>query len=208
MTPLPPDPAAPPAAWYADPGGSGGLRYWDGRQWTGHVTPPPPVAPIGFGSRPPGSPAPAAPPRRRLWPIFAVIGVLFLLALGAAIAVLVPRAVRAGSALTDTAAQETAREGMEAARGIRADEGTFFGATAERLTTRVPDTTFTTGESTDFTTASIYGTVEEFTIAVRSLSGRCYVIIDAGGTETTGRMQPDRPCLAAHAFGGIVPEEF
>ena len=34
---------APGAApgWYQDPHGSGGQRYWDGAQWTEHVSPPP-----------------------------------------------------------------------------------------------------------------------------------------------------------------------
>ncbi|WP_261899595.1 DUF2510 domain-containing protein [Mycobacterium marinum] len=29
-------PTSPPAGWYADPGGSGGRRYWDGERWTEH----------------------------------------------------------------------------------------------------------------------------------------------------------------------------
>ena len=28
-----------PAGWYEDPAGSGGWRWWDGTQWTGHVAP-------------------------------------------------------------------------------------------------------------------------------------------------------------------------
>jgi len=32
-----PVPAAIPAAWYPDPAGTGGQRYWDGQQWTDHT---------------------------------------------------------------------------------------------------------------------------------------------------------------------------
>lgn len=32
---------SPPANWYRDPDGSGGLRYWDGVAWTTHRAPPP-----------------------------------------------------------------------------------------------------------------------------------------------------------------------
>lgn len=50
--PPPPAPSAPatPAGWYADPwaagqGGGGILRWWDGIQWTGHVSNTPPGPP-------------------------------------------------------------------------------------------------------------------------------------------------------------------
>ncbi|MCV7076888.1 DUF2510 domain-containing protein [Mycobacterium szulgai] len=36
-------PTAPPAAWYPDPDGSGGQRYWDGEHWTKHRRPDPSV---------------------------------------------------------------------------------------------------------------------------------------------------------------------
>jgi hypothetical protein len=44
--PLEPVPAAigPPAAWYPDPDGSGQLRWWDGKGWTGHYKPSEPDA--------------------------------------------------------------------------------------------------------------------------------------------------------------------
>lgn len=37
---VPPDPAAVPAGWHPDPWGVGALRWWDGSQWTGHVSGP------------------------------------------------------------------------------------------------------------------------------------------------------------------------
>ena len=37
--PPPPPPTTAPAGWYDDPHGEARLRYWDGRQWTGHTAP-------------------------------------------------------------------------------------------------------------------------------------------------------------------------
>ncbi len=34
-----------PAAWYPDPAGTGGQRYFDGAGWTEHFVPPPPPMP-------------------------------------------------------------------------------------------------------------------------------------------------------------------
>ncbi|WP_300681893.1 DUF4328 domain-containing protein [Nocardioides sp.] len=49
-----------PANWYPDPTVPGGLRYWDGRQWTDHVAQPEGGAPAAYGAWPamqPGGPA-------------------------------------------------------------------------------------------------------------------------------------------------------
>ena len=35
--------ARPVPGWYADPAGSGGLRYWSGSHWTEHTAPVPPA---------------------------------------------------------------------------------------------------------------------------------------------------------------------
>lgn len=198
----------PSAGWYADPAGSGGLRYWDGNGWTEHVTPV--AAPTG------PFPAPISrqlvsgrsPTGLRVWPWFALIGVLFLIGVIAAAVMLIPQAVRAGGRVTDLAAQVTARDGLDAAQTLRSIEGSYANVRPDTLVNLEPDITFTDQASTDFQTASVSSSSQEFAIAVLSLSGRCYVIIETNGVETTGRMQDDRPCLATLAFGGIVPEKF
>ena len=46
MAPAAPDDAAagPPAGWHPDPQGQAALRYWDGQQWTEHVSDGQPTA--------------------------------------------------------------------------------------------------------------------------------------------------------------------
>lgn len=53
--------ASPPAGWYADPAGASNLRYWDGDQWTEHLTPAPALAPSAVPpSVPSSTPVPVA----------------------------------------------------------------------------------------------------------------------------------------------------
>lgn len=57
---------ATPAGWYADPGNSGGLRWWDGSQWTAHTSVPQPqqtaAATARMGRSPYELPPVATPP--------------------------------------------------------------------------------------------------------------------------------------------------
>jgi uncharacterized RDD family membrane protein YckC len=91
-----------PANWYNDPDGSGGLRYWNGGEWTEfRAPPPPPVAYVPYPAwgpppwkgaqlgRPQDGPGALANPGRRLaarlldglllLPVFALILTLTLL---------------------------------------------------------------------------------------------------------------------------------
>lgn len=81
----------PPASWYPDPGGSGGLRYWDGARWTEHLAPdhtasgpgPEPGAVAGGGAAASSAPGGATRPPRgsRAWTLRTVIVLLVCLAL-------------------------------------------------------------------------------------------------------------------------------
>ena len=194
--------SGPPAAWYADPGGSGGLRYWDGNAWTEHVTAPPGLA-GGYGSIVPTGPAGGAPATgRKVWPLFVVIGVLFMVAVIAGIVQAVPKVVEAGGRFTDEAAQASAHLAADAAATVYALDGSYVGATPQRLEEVESGLTFTGGPSTDFTTASIQQGERQFVVAVASLSNRCYVVIladEIGGPRTTGRLPEGTPCWATFA---------
>ena len=53
----PTGPVLAPPGWYPDPAGSGGIRWWDGRQWAPVAHPPPQPVPYW----PPAPPVPPAP---------------------------------------------------------------------------------------------------------------------------------------------------
>jgi type II secretory pathway pseudopilin PulG len=200
----------PPPAWYADPGGSGGLRYWDGQKWTEHVAPPPSSTP-GFAA-PTWSTSPtppASPGGRTLWPLVAVVAGLLVVGIIAGVASALPRLARVGGRVTDEAAQSSALRAIDAAQQVYALDGSYLGATAERLSDIDDGLAYTDAPSTDFTTASIHIGEGSFTAAVASLSGRCFVATvgdGVGAVVVSGRLGDDRPCWGSFAAeADLVP---
>ncbi|MCZ4279020.1 Ltp family lipoprotein [Rhodococcoides yunnanense] len=60
-----------PAGWFADPEGSGQLRWWDGQQWTSSLQPPP------YSAQTPNDQQPGGPPSKKWpWVVGGVVGIL------------------------------------------------------------------------------------------------------------------------------------
>lgn len=205
---------APAAGWYADPAGSGGLRYWDGASWTGHVTPPRPAAATPPGNVPP-APTPSPPKAKTpawVWVLVAAIVVLFGAGLVAAIAV--PTFTTVRDTVQDDQAQTNLHDAYEAATILRSTSGSYFSATPESLVRTEPRLDYTTGESRADDHISVYPLDQGITLAVRSDSGTCWVIDDdasalGSGGYRTGRVRGESAsCTASSATAGFVEEDF
>jgi hypothetical protein len=137
-----------------------------------------------------------------VWPWFVGIGVLFLAGVIAAAVIAAPKVAKVGGKVTDIAAQSTAHSGVDAGEQLYALDGSFTGASEERLEDIESALSFTKGPSPDFTTASFLAGEDRFTVAVLSLSGHCYVAsigAEVGGPRRTGRLPDDVPCWATYA---------
>lgn len=69
-------PTSPPAAWYADPDGSGGQRYWDGDGWTRHRRTEALTAPSGVAANVSGRWAALPPALKVALPIVVVLALV------------------------------------------------------------------------------------------------------------------------------------
>lgn len=210
---------SPAAGWYADPAGSGGLRYWDGTTWTGHVTAPPaaqPVAPYPAAPAATYAPAPPAPPKAKtpVWVWIALGGTVLLFGLGILAAIAVPTFHVARDAVWDEEAKTNLRDAYDVAAAARSVSGTFATATPEQLAGRDSRFTWTSAASSSPQQVSVYALDQRITLAVRSRSGACWVIDDdtsvrgAAGYRT-GRLPGEQlPCSAAAGGPGLVEEDF
>ena len=209
--------AAPPAGWYPDPGGSGGLRYWDGATWTGHLTEPrPPVAAQAAVPYAPPAPAPAPVPARKKTPVWVWIVVALVAAsviLGGLVAVAVPAFRLARDTVWDEEAKLALQETHEAAVTARNIGGGFLAVTPEELDRLDPLVAHTTGPSTGPDVVSVYVLDDRMTLALESDSGTCWVMRDDRSTELLvtehrGRLaDDDQPCVAA-TIERFIDEEF
>ncbi|HVF31573.1 MAG TPA: DUF2510 domain-containing protein [Acidimicrobiales bacterium] len=201
-------PAAPDAGWYQDPGGSGGLRYWDGRTWTGHVTEPRP--PVPAAGPPPYAPAPvpiAAPTAKTavwVWVVLALVAVSVLL--GGVVAVVVPAFRIARDTVWDEEAKRTLRETQAAAASVRSPGGGFLAVTAAELDRVDPFVEHTEGPSTGPEVVSVHVLDDRLTLTLRSRSGTCWVVRDVaapvgGASSSRGRLRSGQPCSASTVEG-------
>jgi type II secretory pathway pseudopilin PulG len=134
---------------------------------------------------------------------------LLVAGIAAAAAIGGPRAVRAAGKASDHAAQAAARDGLAAANEVYKEDSSYRNAQPLRLKETVPGVRFTTDTSTDFRTASVLATDEQFVIAVASITGRCWVLISAGdGAAREAYLNNFQPCNAQRAATDSTPRPF
>ncbi|MEA3077412.1 MAG: type pilus assembly protein PilA [Actinomycetota bacterium] len=192
---------ATPAGWYQDPAGGGGRRYWDGSSWTEHVE-----APTAWIGPPPSGPRSRTP----VWVWLVAVAVVGVFVLAILVAIAVPTFLGAKERADDRAAQSSVRNAAVVVKTMWIDDAAVV--TPETMHDIEPSLDFTEATSTNPQQVSVAVDAVSATVAVRSVSGKCFVIRIAnpaqGGSTNTGSLPPREACYAASASSGMIPEEF
>jgi hypothetical protein len=142
----------------------------------------------------------------RVWVLLATI--VLLLGAGLVSAVAIPTFRTARDLVHDQEAQRLLDDARQTAIGVAVADGAYTALTTDRLGRNDPFHTYTSGPSTGARELSVATGEDGFALAVRSDSGRCWVVETSGPLLSsdhptrTGRLAAGRACDAdgAHAM--------
>jgi type IV pilus assembly protein PilA len=142
------------------------------------------------------------------WLVALIIGIAGFFGIAILAAIAIPTFLGARERAQDREAQSSARNAYVAAQVVFTDDETYEGVTPELLVQIEPGLTYTRGGSVGPTDVSIDVVDSNFVVAVRSLSGTCFVLITrplGEGEPSQGHMLEGTSCTAADVQSTFVP---